>query len=119
MNKPRFLCDECQTTALLAALRQLAPGIDVTRIGDPGAPPLGTKDPALLIAAETLGRVLITNDRRTMPGHLTSHFASGRHTAGVILLRDGFLIGHYAQKIVDRWATTTADDWLDLTIYLP
>lgn len=119
MNKPRFLCDECQAKGLVKALQQLAPAIDVIRVGGSGAPPRGTLDPELLIAAEALGRVLITRDRRTMPGHLIDHFAAGRHTAGVILLRNGFSLGHYAQEIVDRWATTTADDWIDLTIYLP
>jgi hypothetical protein len=119
MNRPRFLCDECQQPALIAAMQQLAPDIDVIRVGDPGAPPRRTQDPDLLVAAEALGRVLITGDRSTMPGHLINHFAAGKHTAGVILLRRNFSIARYAQEIADRWATTTADDWIDVTIYLP
>jgi hypothetical protein len=54
-----------------------------------------------------------------MPVHLTHHFASGHHTAGVILLRNGYTIGQYAQSIVNQWATTTAAEWVDRTIYLP
>jgi hypothetical protein len=119
MSKPRFLVDEDTHGGLLQAVRRLAPGIDGIRVGDPGAPPLGTLDPDLLIAAEAMGRVLVSNDRSTMPVHLVSHFAAGRHTAGVILLRKGYSLGRYAQEIIDQWASTTADEWVDRTIYLP
>jgi hypothetical protein len=54
-----------------------------------------------------------------MPVHLTNHFVSGRHTAGVILLRNGYTIGEYAHSIVNQWAMTTAAEWVDRTIYLP
>jgi hypothetical protein len=119
MSKPRFLWDEHVDPAIIAAMQQLAPGIDVILVGDPGAPPRQTPDPDLLIAGEALGRVLVSKDKKSMPRHLINHFASGRHTAGVILLREGFSIGRYAQEIVNQWATTTADEWVDRTIYLP
>jgi hypothetical protein len=103
----------------MQALGQLEPGLDVIRVGDPGAPPQNIQDPALLIAAEAMGRVLVSRDRSTMPVHLTDHFVSGHHTAGVILLRNGFTIGQYAQSVVNQWATTAVDEWVDRTIYLP
>jgi hypothetical protein len=80
---------------------------------------LGTQDPDVLVAAEALGRVLISRDRRTMPGHLAAHFAAGRHTAGVILLRNGFPPGRYVQEIVNQAVTIPPADWIDRTIYLP
>jgi hypothetical protein len=103
----------------MAALRQLAPAIDVLRVGDPGAPPLGTKDADLLIAAESLGRVLVTNDRQTMPRHLVNHFVGGHHTAGVILMRAGYPLGRYIREILDHWTKTAAIDWVDRTIFVP
>jgi hypothetical protein len=119
MSKPRFLCDEDTSWALVHALRQKEPALDVLRILEPGTPPSGTLDPDLLIAAQALGRVLVTRDRSTMPGHLADHFAAGLHTAGVILMRDGFPLAAYVQEIIDQWAKTTADDWIDRTIYIP
>lgn len=119
MSEPRLVCDEDQHPGLLAALKQLASQIDLIRVGDTGAPPTETEDPDLLVAAEALGRVLVTGDRKTMPVHLTNHFAAGHHTAGTILLRGGFSLGRLAQEIIDEWATTTADEWIDRTIYLP
>lgn len=119
MSKPEFLFDECTDPDVVTALRRLEPAIGIIRVGDQGAPPRSTLDPEMLLAAESLGRVLVTNDRRTMPGHLIAHFLAGRHTAGVILLREGFAIGRYARSILDQWAATTADEWIDRTTYLP
>ncbi len=119
MNKPRFLIDEDTPPYLADALLQKEPVVDIIRVGDPGAPPSGTLDPDLLIGAEGLGRVLITNDKRTMPGHLVDHFVAGRHTAGVMLLRQGFSLSRIVQEILNHWTTTTADDWIDRTVYLP
>jgi hypothetical protein len=119
MSRPRFLIDEDTDPVLASALRQAQPTIDIVRVGDPGAPPRGTLDPDLLVAAEVLGRVLISHDRTTMPTALMNHFAAGRHTAGVILLRRGFPLAREVQKIEHQWSTTEADDWIDRTIYLP
>lgn len=46
--KVRFLLDESESSRLKAALLHLNPAIDVLRVGDPGAPPLGTPDPEVL-----------------------------------------------------------------------
>jgi hypothetical protein len=119
MTQLRFLFDECTTPALIDGLRLQEPGIDILRIGDPGAPPSGTLDPDLLLTAEASGRVLVTNDRKTMPAHLTDHFVAGHHTAGVMLLRQGFPLGHYIQEILMRYRTMTADEWIDRTEYIP
>ena len=119
VSKLKLLVDQCTNPILMSALRQAEPAIDVIHVGDPGAPPLGTKDPDLLIAAETLGRVLATNDRSSMPGHLIDHYTAGRHTAGVMLMRRGFSLARYVQEILQHWDTTTADEWVDCTVYIP
>jgi len=119
MSKPRFLFDECIDPDLIAALLRLEPTIDALRVGDPGAPPKGTLDPDLLIAAEFMSRVLVTNDKRTMPRHLHAHYLAGHQTTGVIMLRQGFSIGHLAREIHQQWTTTTADEWIDRSLVLP
>jgi hypothetical protein len=119
MSRPTFLVDEDTHSGLGAALRQVQPTIDVIKVGDPGAPALHTLDPDLLVAAEGLQRILVTRDKSTMPGHLIDHFAAGRHTAGVIMLRQGATWPTLVQELVHQWATTEAADWVDRTIYLP
>ncbi len=119
MSKLRFLVDQDTPPTLSAALRRASPGIDIIQVGDPGAPPLGTQDPDLLIAAETLGRALISRDKKPMPRHLLAHCAGGRHPAGGLLLRNNFTLAVIVQEIVNHWTTTTADDWVDRTVYIP
>jgi hypothetical protein len=119
MSKLKLLVDECTNATLLSALRQMEPALDVIQVGDPGAPSRGTLDPDLLIAAEGLGRVLLTNDRSSMPSHLINHYSAGRHTAGVMLIRRGFSLTRYVQEILQYWSTTTADEWIDRTVYVP
>jgi hypothetical protein len=57
------------------------------RVGDPPDLPRGSKDPDILLWAEREGRILVSADRRTMPGHLANHLARGQHSPGVLLLR--------------------------------
>lgn len=84
--KPRFLLDE-DTRWLLAVVRQRYLHIDVLYVGDPGGPPLGTKDPPLLLYCEREQRLLVTGDRTTMPGHIKAHRAAGHRHWGVFYLK--------------------------------
>jgi hypothetical protein len=54
-----------------------------------------------------------------MVQHLINHYAAGHHTHGVILLRDGFPLSQYLDEIILIWGATSADEWLDQTIYFP
>src|SRR5947209_2547647 len=81
MARARVLCDEDTPRGLEAAICHLEPAMDVLRVGDLGAPPRGTLDPDLLLAAEQMGRLLVSRDKKTMPRHLIRHFASGHHTS--------------------------------------
>ena len=47
MSQMRFLCDEDVPRSYQTALIRREPAIDALRIGDPDAPPTGTKDPDL------------------------------------------------------------------------
>jgi hypothetical protein len=61
--------------------------IDIVRVGDPPDLPLGTLDPDLLIWAEREGRILLSRDYNSLPGHFTQHLQAGRHSPGILLLR--------------------------------
>jgi hypothetical protein len=119
MSILKFLCDEDTVKALITTLRQMEPSMDILRVGESGAPAAGTLDPDLLIAAETQQRCLISGDRSTMPIHMANHFAAGRHTNGVLLLRHGFPLARYVQDIVLIWHAMTAEEWVDATEYIP
>lgn len=80
----RFLVDENLPSHLFRALLRREPAVSLLRVGDPGAPPLGTKDPELLDYLDRSGRLLITLDRRSMARHLAVHFRRGGHTWGIL-----------------------------------
>jgi hypothetical protein len=80
--------------------------VDVVRVGDPADLPLGTKDPDVLIWAERAGRVLVSIDKRTMPGHLAAHLQTGRHSPGIFLVRPGYTIPVLVDLLVIAAYTT-------------
>lgn len=119
MSRIRYLFDEDTDPDLIDALLRREPTVEVTRVGWPEAPPSGTPDPELLVAAETLGCMLVSRDKQTMPDHLIAHFAAGRHTHGVALLREGFRLGRYVDELLLLWSVCEAEEWVDGTLYIP
>lgn len=119
MSQIRFLFDEDTDPILIDALLRRAPDVDTLRTGEEGAPPWGTLDPEVLLLAESQERMLVSNDKQTMPKHLADHFAAGRHTHGVALLRQGFALSALVEDLLILWSATEAEDWIDGTIYLP
>ena len=92
-----FLLDEHLRGPLwLGILRHNAKGglpIDAVRVGDSPDLPLGSGDPAILLWAEGEGRILLTEDVHTMPGHLAKHVQGGHHLPGVFVISTGSSIG--------------------------
>ena len=119
MSSLRFLLDEDVNQDLIPALRSAEPAMDVLVVGQPGVPPKGTRDPGLLLAAETLGRTLISGARSTMTDHMKAHCDAGHHNCGVILLRGGFPLARYVAEIHLIWYVETPAEWLDRTDYIP
>ncbi len=119
MSQLKFLMDEDPSRALLHALRNRRPAPDILRIGEPGAPPRGTKDPLVLLAAEAAARCLISRDRKSMRRQLRNHFDAGHHTFGVILTKGGFASRRYIDDILLIWQASTPDEWIDRTDYIP
>lgn len=79
----RFLLDEHIAAAIQRQLRRRDAALDVLYVSAEGAPPKGTLDPDLLIWAELNGYIIVTEDRKTMPGYIEQHLASGRKSAFV------------------------------------
>ena len=74
--RPRFLLDEHVNRAIQRQLRRLDPRINVLAINDSDAPPAGTSDPDILLWIEKSGYILVTENRSTIPGHLSDHYAA-------------------------------------------
>jgi hypothetical protein len=75
--KIRFLLDENLSPKLKFAILRLNPKIDIMRVGEENMPSLGTLDPEILIYLEMSKRLLITDNRKSMPSHLEEHVIIG------------------------------------------
>jgi predicted nuclease of predicted toxin-antitoxin system len=115
----KFLLDECMNLAAVACLAQAEPSMEVLAVGQPGAPPHGTLDPDLLIWAEQNEYILVTRDKKSMPGHISTHQAGGRHTCGVVLIRASMSWQQIADDLLLIWSATTVDYWRDRLEWIP
>jgi Domain of unknown function (DUF5615) len=119
MSAIRFLADECVSHEIIDALRETESAVDIVFIGGPDMPPKGTPDPEVLQAAIERGRVLISGDRSTMTRHVAAHYRGGGHTAGVIFLKSGYLVGRYASDLHLIWFAMDAEECIDQTDFIP
>lgn len=92
--------------------------LDVLCVGDPPAPPTGTPDPDLLLWAESHGRVIVTVDRGTMPGHLTQHLQLGHRSPGVFILPRGWTIAMTIADLCLYDQVGDPQDYIDITTYV-
>jgi hypothetical protein len=78
-------------------LRRAVPEIDVRTSDDAGLAGLG--DPEVLRIAADSWRILVSQDRRTMPAHF-ARFTSGAKSPGVILLREATPISTAIEEVI-------------------
>jgi hypothetical protein len=119
MSQLRFLCDEDVSYDIVTFLRNLEPAIDVLVPGEAGAPPKQAPDAVVYRAAVTLGRTLVTGDRRTMSRIVRADLVAGGHNSGVIFLKSGHTVASYGGTLHLIWFCETADDWIDRMDYIP
>ena len=105
MSSLRFLLDENLSPVIKRELLNLEPGLVILRVGDDNAPLLGTSDEAILEWLQESGFILVTDNRKSMPGHLRNHYERGGHHHGILAVRRGTSLGQIivtAQKSCNR-----------------
>ena len=93
--------------------------IDAVCVGDPIDLPLRTKDPAILIWADREARVLVTNDKQSMPGHFIDHLKAGRHSPGIFIPRIRSSIPGIVSFLAAVAHASDPSEWVDLITYIP
>ena len=117
--KIRFLLDENLDPAINRGLIQRDPAIDIVCIGDAEAPPKATADPAILVYVERTARLLVTNNRVSLPGHLAAHFAAGRRHWGIFQMGDQLSLGEVIDELSLLWEVSEAEERRDIVEWLP
>ena len=114
--KVRFQADADLDGRVLRGLRRAAPGIDIRTTADAGL--AGRQDPEVLRIAAADGRILISQDRRTMPGHFR-RFVTGAASPGVILIRGGISVATAIEELVLIWNASEAEEWVNRFVWIP
>lgn len=116
---PRFLIDENLSPDIAVGIRQRNPSVDIVHIGGPGAPAKHALDPDILAFCEREHRVLVTNNRKSMPGHLAAFAAAGRHHWGIFEVRDSATIGDLIEELLLIATATDATEHIDQVRWIP
>jgi hypothetical protein len=88
-------------------------------VGEPATPGRGTLDPEILDWCEIQGFVLVTNNRRSMPIHLSDHLARERHVPGIFILNPSLSIGKTLEDLIMVAEASFEDEYQDRIEYLP
>lgn len=117
--KTRFLLDENLSPRLKIAVLHFNPLIDILCVGEPNAPSLGTLDPDILRYLELSQRLLVTNNRTSMPEHLEAHWTAGGEIWGLFWVRPNTPIGQLAEELYVIWETSEAEEWKHIVDWIP
>ncbi|MCK4762074.1 MAG: DUF5615 family PIN-like protein [Candidatus Aminicenantes bacterium] len=113
-----YLLDENIRKALKSQLILHVPLIDIIRVGEEGAPPLGSIDQDILNSIQNNNRILVTGDRSSMPTHFGNHLEKGQH-AKVFVVRRNTHIGDLIKILLCIWCKFKPADFNDTIIWLP
>lgn len=79
----------------------------------------GMPDEAVLACAAQEGRILVTLDRKTMPGHFGQFLSEGNTSPGVFLVRAQATIHDVIEDLLFVWAASDPKDWENRIVVIP
>ena len=79
----------------------------------------GKTDLEVLSLAAQEGRILVTQDIRTMPRHFAAFLQRGDHSPGVILIPQTIRAAAAIDALVLVWAATEPAEWADRIVKMP
>lgn len=115
----RFLIDEDTAHIIQDGLLQRQPEAEVRVIGGENAPQIGTKDEEILEFLERETYILVSSNRRTMPGHLQAYLQEGGHIPGILLLRPNSSYRQIIDTLELIWLVGIPEDFRDQLIHIP
>ncbi|MEE8587049.1 MAG: DUF5615 family PIN-like protein [Acidobacteriota bacterium] len=114
--KVRFQADADLNRRIVKAVRRREPDLDFQDAVTTGFE--GLSDLEVLGVAAEAGRVIISHDRRTMPGWFAA-FVAQFDSPGLIVVPQKMPIAQAAEELVLIWAATEAEEWKNQVCVLP
>ena len=115
----RFLIDENISPEYRTQLLRHEPLLTVLVIGDEGAPARSTPDPEILVWCEQNQFSLVTNNRESMPQHLSDHIAAGHHVPGIFTINRRVSMGLIIEQLILIVGASDEDEYIDRITYIP
>lgn len=79
----------------------------------------GVGDGEVLDIAAMQGRILVSQDFRTMPKHFAEFLSAGRSSPGVFLIKQRPPLAALIDELVLVWTASTPDDWTNQIVEIP
>jgi len=112
----RFQADADFNQKIVRGLRRRESPIDFRDAHEGGV--IGVADLDVLRIAAESGRVVVSHDRKTMPGHF-ARFLEDRASPGLIIVSQDLDISSAIEDILLIWIASLADDWVNRIGFVP
>lgn len=112
-----LLIDQNLDQDILQGLYRRIPNLDAVIALDEGLD--RATDPELLAWAAENGRLLITHDHQTMPGHVADRIAAGGLVAGVVIVPQQMQIRQAIADLEIIVMCSSEDEWENVVRRLP
>jgi hypothetical protein len=113
----RFLAEADLNHAVVRGVRLREPSIDFKSAHEAGLE--GLSDSEVLERAAGEGRVLVSQDKSSMPVHFAARIESGLRSPGVLLALPSASVGEIIESLVCIWQASREGEWSDQMHYLP
>ena len=115
----RYLIDENISPQYRTRLLNHKPSLTVLVIGDEGVPARGTPDPEILVWCEKHQFNLITNNRESMPQHLSDHLAAGHQVPGIFTINRKVPMKLIIDQLLLIAGASDENEYIDRITYIP
>ena len=115
----KYLLDENVDPIYRTEMTRLNSDILVWVVDEPNAPPRSTLDPEIILWCEEYNFALVTNNRSSMPVHLTDHIAAGHHVSGIFILSPKLSIGQNIDELIFIALASFENEYQDQIVHLP
>jgi predicted nuclease of predicted toxin-antitoxin system len=113
----RFLADADLNEGIVAGCLRREPTMDFLSAN--AANLEGLPDPEVLAVATEQGRILVSHDFQTMPGHFGDFLQTHGSSPGVLLLPQYLPIGEAIEELVLIWGASDAEEWENRIVRIP
>jgi hypothetical protein len=100
MPKPSFIADADLSEKIMVGVRHREPGIDFLSASEGGT--RGLSDPEVLALAAATGRMIVSSDQKTMPGHFRK-FLEEHDSPGLIIVRQSVGLARAIDELILIW----------------